>query len=155
MVIVVSRDERDWPAVRAAVEARMKELGLSPAEAASRMQIPRRTFLAFLEGRTRPHPYRVDTINDGLGLPYDHLQSIAEKRTPEPPPPRPAPAAGNGTPAAALLSLTDLGPGAQMVADYRAYVSVVAKEMAEGMTREQRMNAGSFLFDLAAAVKYH
>jgi len=133
----------------------MKELGLSTAEAAHQMHMAKSTLRAFLEGRTRPHGYTVSTINDGLGLPYDHLHAIADKRNPNPPPP-PAPVstASKETPVAALLSLTDLGPGAQMVSDYKAYVSMVARELTEGMTRQQRSDVGSFLYDLAPAVKY-
>jgi transcriptional regulator with XRE-family HTH domain len=150
----MNRNERDWPAVRTAVDARMKELGLSTAEVAHKMRMAERTLRAFLNGRTRPHGYTVRCLNDALGLPYDHLYAIAEKRKPEPL----ARVAGKGilapAPVAALLSLTDLGPGAQMVADYKAYVSMVAKELTEGMTREQRSNVGSFLYDLGGAVKY-
>ena len=41
-----------------------------------------------------------------------------------------------------------------MVADYKAYVSMVAKELAEGMTWEQRSNVGSFLYDVSCAVQF-
>ena len=152
----MNRNERDWPAVRAAVDARMKELGLSTAEVAHKMNMAESTLRAFLNGRTRPHGCTVGFLNDALDLPDDHLYAIAEKRAPRPRPPArasskeiPAPA-----PVAALLSLVDLDPGAQMVADYRAYVSMVAKELAEGMNTEQRSNVGSFLHDLSCAVKW-
>jgi hypothetical protein len=109
-----------------------------------------------LNRRTRPHGYRVRTINDGLGLPHDHLSALADKKDPEPPPaprpPAPVAPASTKTPVAALLSLTDLGPGAQMVADYKAYVAMVARELAEGMTQEQRSDTGRFLLDLSSAV---
>jgi transcriptional regulator with XRE-family HTH domain len=151
---VVSRDERDWPAVRAAVEARLEELGLSTAEAAHQMHMAKGTLQAFLEGRTRPQEATLGTINDGLSLPYDHLTAIADKRTPYPPLPVPASTPSRETPVAALLSLTDLGPGAQLVSDYKAYVSMVARELTEGMTKQQRSDVGNFLYDLAPAVKY-
>ena len=152
----MNKNECDWPAVRTAVDARMKELGLSTAEVAHKMNMNERTLRAFLNGQTKPHGYTVYYLNDALDLPCDHLRAIAEKRKPWPQPS--ARAAGKDNPAlapvATLLSLTDLDPGAQMVADYKAYVSMVAKELAEGMTTEQRTNVGTFLQDLSIAVKW-
>lgn len=151
----MNRNERDWSAVRAAVDARINELGLSMTEAARRTGMPKSALRAFLDGQRRPHGYTMSRINDALDLPYDHLRAIAEKRKPEAPPALvPDKETPVAAPAAALLSLMDLGPGAQMVADYKAYVSMVAKELREGMTREQRSNVGSFLHDLSFAVQY-
>lgn len=152
----MNKNECDWPAVRAAVDARMKELGFSTAEVAHKMNMNERTLRAFLNGQTRPHGYTVHYLNDALDLPYDHLRAIAEKRKPWPEPSarvasKEIPASA---PVAALLSLVDLAPGAKMVADYKAYVSMVAKELAEGMTGEQRSNVGSFLHDISCAVKW-
>jgi transcriptional regulator with XRE-family HTH domain len=136
----------------------MKELGISTAEVAHRMNMAESTLRAFLDGRTKPHGYMVGCLNDALVLPYDLLRAIAEKRKPRPEPEPSARAVSKGisasVPAVALLSLADLEPGAQMVADYKAYVSMVAKELTVGMTREQRSNVGSFLWDIASAVKY-
>lgn len=154
----MNRNERDWPAVRTAVAARMKELGLSTAEVAYKMNMAESTLRAFLDGRTRPHGYTVGCLNDALDLPYDHLYAIAEKRKPMSNLGQSAPAVSKETPTsapvAALLSLMDLDPGAQMVADYKAYVSMIAKELTEGLTREQRSNVGSFLHDLSFSVKF-
>jgi hypothetical protein len=121
----VNRNERDWPAVRAAVEARMKELGLStPAEAARRAGIADGSFRKFLRGHSSLNTITVIRVNDRLGLPHGHLTAIADNREPEPPPP-PDTAASGGTPFAALLSLTDLAPGAQMAAGYRRSVGLL------------------------------
>ena len=156
----MNRDEFDWPAVRAAADARMKELGLSTGEVAYKMHMAKRTLRDFLDGHTMPHRTTVYRLNDALGLPYDHLNAMAEKREPWLKPETQAIAAGKEMPAptsapvAALLSLADLGPGAQIVADYRAYVLMVAKEMTEGMTGEQQQNVGRFLNDLSSAVRF-
>ena len=82
----MNRNERDWPAVCAAVDGRMKELGLSTAEVARKMNMAENTLRAFLNGRTRPHGYTIGILNDALDLPDDHLRAIAEKRKPRPRP---------------------------------------------------------------------
>jgi hypothetical protein len=88
----MNRNERDWPAARAAASARMKELNLTAAELAGKA-----TFVA-------------------------------------------------------PLSLMDVGQDAQMAADYRAYVSMVAHALSEGMNRGQRSAASRFLSDLSRSV---
>ena len=53
----VSRLDWDWPAVRAAVDARMSELRLSTAELARRARMSETTIRAFRQGRSRPYVF--------------------------------------------------------------------------------------------------
>jgi transcriptional regulator with XRE-family HTH domain len=153
----MNRNERDWPAVRAAADARMKELGLSTAELARRSKMSQSTIRALLAGRTRPHGITVHGLAEGLGWPWGYLWAIAEGQQPESPPAvtMEARASDEGKRARTLLSLTDVGQGAQMAADYRAYVSLVARELSEGMTGRQRSAASRFLSDLSNDVLCH
>jgi transcriptional regulator with XRE-family HTH domain len=81
----VSRAERDWPAVRAAVNARMSELRLTTSELARRTRMSETTIRAFRKGRSRPCGLTITGFNEGLGLPRGYLHAIAEGRTPYPP----------------------------------------------------------------------
>jgi hypothetical protein len=56
---------------------------------------------------------------------------------------------GTGQPFAAMLSLIDLERGAAMRADYGNYVKLVARELSEGMTQDQRKAAGYFLSEVS------
>lgn len=76
----------DWPAVRAAVDARMGELRLSTSELARRTRMPETTIRSFRKGRSRPHALTIIGLNEGLGLPRGYPHAIAERRTPGPPP---------------------------------------------------------------------
>jgi transcriptional regulator with XRE-family HTH domain len=81
----VNREQRDWLAVRAAVEDRMRELRLSTAELARRGRMSETTVRAFRNGRSRPIGVTVTALNDGLGLPAGYLHAVAEGRRPEAP----------------------------------------------------------------------
>ena len=56
---------------------------------------------------------------------------------------------GTGNLFAAMLSLIDLEQGAAMRTDYDNYVQMVARELSEGMTQDQRYAAGHFLSQLS------
>ena len=81
----MSRLDWDWPAVRAAVDARMSELRLSTAKLARRARMSETTIRAFRQGRSRPYVLTVIVLNEGLGLPKGYLRAIAEGRVPDPP----------------------------------------------------------------------
>ncbi len=81
----MNRGERDWPAVRAAVDARMSELRLSTAELARRTRMSQTIIRAFRKGRSRPCGLTITGLNEGLGLPRGYLHAIAEGKKPDPP----------------------------------------------------------------------
>jgi hypothetical protein len=82
----MNRTERDWPAVRAAVDAHMREVRLSTAELARRTRMSETTIRAFRKRGSRPCGLTITGLNEGLGLPRGYLHGIAEGRTPDPPP---------------------------------------------------------------------
>jgi transcriptional regulator with XRE-family HTH domain len=159
----MNRNEVDWPAVRVAVDARMKEQGLSTAEVASKMNMAESTLRGFLDGRTRPHGYTVGSLNDALGLPWDHLHAIAEKREPHPEPPtrvtkeiesrlpRAKVSKGIGV---GLLGLVDIEHGAALRAESHTEAVRVARELSAGMTRAERIAVHEFLTNVAAEVRW-
>ena len=82
----MSRLSWDWPAVRAAVDARMSELRLSAAELARRTRTSETTIRSFRTARSRPYALTIISLNEGLGLPRGYLRAIGEGRVPDPPP---------------------------------------------------------------------
>jgi hypothetical protein len=62
---------------------------------------------------------------------------------------------GTGHPFAAMLSLIDLETGAAMRAGYDNYVKLVARELSEGMTQDQRYAAGHFLSQVSTELFTH
>jgi transcriptional regulator with XRE-family HTH domain len=82
----MSRLNWDWPALRAAVDARMSELRLSTAELARRTRTSETTIRSFRKGRTRPYALTIIGLNEGLALPRGYLRAVAEGRAPDPPP---------------------------------------------------------------------
>jgi transcriptional regulator with XRE-family HTH domain len=151
----MSRDERDWPAVRTVASARMKELNLTVSEVARKAKMAESTVRGFLGGRSRPHGITLSGLDEGLGLPAGYLRGVADGQKPESVPTVTAVGRVSDegkTAFAPTLSLMDVGQGAQKAADYRAYVSMVARELSDGMTREQRSAASRFLSDLSSGV---
>jgi hypothetical protein len=62
---------------------------------------------------------------------------------------------GTAHPFAAMLSLIDLEQGTTMRADYENYVKLVARELSQGMTQDQRYAAGHFLSQVSTALLTH
>lgn len=125
----MNRDERDWPAIRTVVSARMKELNLTVSELACKGKMAQSTVRAFLDGRSRPHGITLSGLDEGLGLPAGCLRAVADGRKPESPPT-----------VTAVGRVSDEGRTA------------FAPTLSEGMTREQRSAASRFLSDLSSGV---
>jgi hypothetical protein len=81
----MNRTERDWPAVRAAVDAHMREVRLSTAELARQTRMSETTIRAFRKRGSRPCGLTITGLNEGLGLPRGYPHAIAEGRTPAAP----------------------------------------------------------------------
>jgi hypothetical protein len=82
----MNQNERDWSAVRAAVDARVQELRLSVAVPAPRARMSETIISAFRNGRSRPCGSTLSGLNEGPGLPRGYLHAVAERKKPEPPP---------------------------------------------------------------------
>ena len=81
----MNSNERDWPAVRAAVDVRMSELRLSTAELARRTRMSETTIRSIRKGRSQPCGLTITGLNEGLGLPRGYPHAIAEGRKLDPP----------------------------------------------------------------------